>query len=429
MFFPRRKGFMKTKMISLALALAGGLTFGSFPAFANLEVSADISIHATTDFYQPLAPNGEWVTVGSYGRCWRPTHVVVGWRPYCAGHWEWTDCGWYWVSDEPWGWACYHYGTWVQDGNYGWVWIPGVEWSPAWVVWRTGGGYVGWSPCVPSGVVVVPGFFVFVEQGRFTERCSPNTVIVNNTTIINKTKTINITKSSQRKSITIEGQKRSVIYNEGPGVRPIEKAVNRKIAATSVRDAYQNDVREYHRTASSIRDNTNTRREERGLQMEQNQMERQQQQRQNYQQERNTFQQEQDRLRNEQSEERNRIEQQSRAAEQNRIQNERNRIEEQNRIQMEQRSMERDRLNQERNRLQEQQNQRREVPNRAIPPEQSNPQTVPPIRERQIPPGQMQRERQREVVPPNQPGQPVTPQQGNPNDQNDRDKNRGGPPA
>ena len=30
--------------------------------------------------------------------------------------------------------------------SYGWVWVPGYEWGPAWVSWRTGGDYVGWAP-------------------------------------------------------------------------------------------------------------------------------------------------------------------------------------------------------------------------------------------------------------------------------------------
>ena len=28
---------------------------------------------------------GTWVEVDSYGRCWRPSGVTVGWQPYCDG--------------------------------------------------------------------------------------------------------------------------------------------------------------------------------------------------------------------------------------------------------------------------------------------------------------------------------------------------------
>src|SRR5574341_695076 len=115
---------MKTLTTVLTIGLAGALTLGALPALADFEVSAGVQIHATADFHAPLAPQGVWVEVGSYGRCWHPAHVVVGWTPYCVGHWVWTDCGWYWASDEPWAWACYHYGWWTLDPVYGWIWVP-----------------------------------------------------------------------------------------------------------------------------------------------------------------------------------------------------------------------------------------------------------------------------------------------------------------
>src|SRR5205814_6988424 len=116
-------------------------------------------------FEAPLAAQGSWVEVQSYGRCWRPAGVAVEWCPYCHGQWVWTDCGWYWASDEPWGWACYHYGCWVYDPVYAWIWVPGTEWAPAWVSWRLGGGYIGWAPLPPRGFAVSLGApqFVFVE--------------------------------------------------------------------------------------------------------------------------------------------------------------------------------------------------------------------------------------------------------------------------
>jgi hypothetical protein len=138
---------MKTRSLTLAFCLVVGLSLGLSRASAELEVSAGISIHATTEFYEPLAPSGTWVEVGSYGRCWHPAGVTLGWRPYCNGNWELTDAGWYWVSDEPWAWACYHYGTWIDDPSLGWCWVPGVEWAPAWVYWRMGGDYIGCGLC------------------------------------------------------------------------------------------------------------------------------------------------------------------------------------------------------------------------------------------------------------------------------------------
>jgi uncharacterized membrane protein YgcG len=39
-----------------------------------------------------------------------------------------------WLSAEPWGWAPYHYGRWIDDAEFGWLWIPEqsvVSWEPA----------------------------------------------------------------------------------------------------------------------------------------------------------------------------------------------------------------------------------------------------------------------------------------------------------
>ena len=94
-----------------------------------------------------LEQYGNWTYVsglGSWG--WRP-YVGTGWRPYYSGHWIYGPSGCLvWVSYEPWGWVPYHYGRWAYDGGYGWVWLPGYTYSPAWVYWIYGPGYFGWAP-------------------------------------------------------------------------------------------------------------------------------------------------------------------------------------------------------------------------------------------------------------------------------------------
>ena len=111
-------------------ALLGALT-GDTTYADEVSVNVGVSIHAESDFYAPLTPHGEWVVIGSYGRCWRPGRVEAGWGPYCNGYWQRTDAGWYWVSDEPWAWATYHYGRWDFTEQYGWYWVPQTQWAPA----------------------------------------------------------------------------------------------------------------------------------------------------------------------------------------------------------------------------------------------------------------------------------------------------------
>lgn len=187
-------------------------------------------------FHDQLSSYGQWVWRPGYGAVWVP-QVDQGWRPYTAGHWAYTDQGWAWVGDEPWGWAAYHYGRWYYDSQVGWGWVPGTVWAPAWVSWRSGGGYLGWAPLPPSvgfsvgvglvwgGVVISPGFYTFVGErdilsphiGGFIVASSRNTVIVHNATIINNYTVVN-----------------NHIVNGGVSVSHIEQVTGHPVARVTV---------------------------------------------------------------------------------------------------------------------------------------------------------------------------------------------------
>jgi hypothetical protein len=208
-------------------------------ARADLEVSATVQIHAKAEFEAPLSTHGTWVEVGSHGRCWHPAGVAVQWRPYCTGEWVWTDCGWYWQTDEPWGWACYHYGYWVVDPVYGWIWVPGVEWAPAWVSWRVGGGYVGWAPLPPPGFFFAarpkPEVFVFVNSGHFADPVRPATVVVRNNVIFSKTAEVGGVKREAR-TATGSGSQR-VMVNQGPKIEEVQKATGKTFQPVPIQEA------------------------------------------------------------------------------------------------------------------------------------------------------------------------------------------------
>lgn len=131
----------------------------------NGEVSVDISESTPgltpETFRSTLSPYGDWYASPRYGEVWRP-RVAVGWHPYYYGSWLWTDEGWYWDSAEPFAWAVYHYGRWVYDPTWGWVWIPGYQWAPAWVTWRFGVDAIGWAPLGP-GVSVFVTSYPFID--------------------------------------------------------------------------------------------------------------------------------------------------------------------------------------------------------------------------------------------------------------------------
>ncbi len=100
-------------------------------------------------FYSALQPHGEWIEIDYDVFVWRPYRVGRNWQPYSEGRWAWTNNGWYWDSYEPFGWATYHYGRWYFDDYFGWVWMPGYDWAPAWVEWRYSDDYIGWAPLSP----------------------------------------------------------------------------------------------------------------------------------------------------------------------------------------------------------------------------------------------------------------------------------------
>lgn len=140
-------------ILPLLVALVLGCASSSDGYRVGASVTSQTYDIGTADlglFYDELSPYGHWFTYGNYGWCWSPYETRFGWRPYSDGSWAYTDAGWTWMSNEPFGWATYHYGRWIFDEDYGWVWIPGTEWSPAWVAWRESSDWIGWAPLPPG---------------------------------------------------------------------------------------------------------------------------------------------------------------------------------------------------------------------------------------------------------------------------------------
>ncbi|GEM_PF-507324 len=225
---------MKKKFMIIGLALAILLGIGyTNRVQANTTVSFGL-------FFNALAPYGNWISTPDYGYVWSPADVGPDWEPYTNGHWVWTDYGWTWVSYEPWGWAPFHYGRWIYTDYYGWVWIPGTRWAPAWVTWYTGPEYIGWAPLPPDqGFSLEVGFSfsnyhyyapreaVFVPSGLFLSTRIHDVVVPRsrNVTIINNTKNIN--------NITIENNR---VINRGPDVNFVERATRKRVEKVNLVD-------------------------------------------------------------------------------------------------------------------------------------------------------------------------------------------------
>lgn len=201
----------------------------------NAQAQYDDAYISYNDFYDNLAPYGQWIEDPQYGYVWSPNEDA-NFRPYYTnGYWVMTDYGNTWVSDYPWGWACFHYGRWTYDPYYGWLWIPGNYWGPAWVSWRYGNGYYGWAPLGPgyeltSGyeyscpndwwVFIPPAYVYSGNYYRYWYGPTGNSKIINNTNFINNTYANN-----------------NITYVSGPRAREIEDVTHQPVQVFRIKNS------------------------------------------------------------------------------------------------------------------------------------------------------------------------------------------------
>ena len=196
----------------------------SEPVTRPLAVSGARPTSGYSTFYTKLEPYGGWIETSDYGYVWQPreTESSRSWRPYTNGRWVYTDAGWTWISEEPFGWATYHYGRWTRLRGIGWVWVPGNQWAPAWVSWRKSNDYVGWAPLPPearfdqhtgihnwsdSYYDIGPDQYCFVPTREIGAQRIESTIVPpeRNVTIVNETTNVtNITYNN------------TTVVNEGP---------------------------------------------------------------------------------------------------------------------------------------------------------------------------------------------------------------------
>ena len=201
-------------------------------------------------FYDGLSPYGRWFEVNGYGYCWRPTITVAGWRPYVDGCWVWSSLGWAWQSNEPFGWATYHYGRWVNLASHGWIWVPGSDWAPAWVAWRQSRDCVGWAPLPPepgafSGVYrdcdsrygLGPASYTFINTNQFV---SPTYIhiyapVTRQTTIFQNS--VNVTQI-----VPSHSRGHAFVHQGGPPRGQMEEACGRPVPQRQVQTMHADQM-------------------------------------------------------------------------------------------------------------------------------------------------------------------------------------------
>lgn len=220
------------KIIALLIALNTGAWITPHDASAQ-QLSVSFGV-----FYDELSPYGMWVNYPPYGFVWIP-EVDREFSPYATeGHWVYTDDGWTWVSDYPWGWAAFHYGRWDYADPYGWFWVPDDVWGPAWVSWRRSPGYFGWAPLRP-GISLSIAFgrdyreqnerWIFVRDRDITRPDIRRYYVnrTNNVTIINNSTVIVNTRNDSRRNAT---------YVTGPDRNDVQKVTRTTVRPVVIRD-------------------------------------------------------------------------------------------------------------------------------------------------------------------------------------------------
>jgi hypothetical protein len=220
------KNMIKLPAIVLGLMLL--LTGTTQKVMAQQE---DVSLQS---FYDELSPYGTWIQDPQYGYVWRPDVDQEEFRPYYSnGRWAMTEYGNTWVSNYDWGWAPFHYGRWIYNNYNQWVWIPDTVWGPAWVSWRSGGGYYGWAPLGPSisiGINIGRGGYRvpdmcwnFIPYSNIYYNSYPryyggrNRIYIQNTVIINNTYVRN-----------------NRTYYTGPRAEEVRRATNQNVTVYNV---------------------------------------------------------------------------------------------------------------------------------------------------------------------------------------------------
>ncbi len=219
--------------LALSLGLAPAILGQAGPPRVERRAGGEPSYSV---FYERLATDGDWRESAEYGYVFHP-RVNTGWRPYTQGHWARTDAGWTWISTERFGWATYHYGRWAKLRSVGWVWVPGEQWAPSWVSWRSNDKYVGWAPLPPearfersSGINAAvdveydigPTSYTFVQVERFSSPSIREVIVREDENIVIVEQTRNVTN--------IRYGDGSVVFVEGPRYEVVSQRVSTPFA-------------------------------------------------------------------------------------------------------------------------------------------------------------------------------------------------------
>jgi len=248
---------IKVTALILFLFLSASALYAQPTDSLNNQKEKNDSVASMEKFRQELSTKGQWIKVDTTeidaentdengqidedvnrDYIWRPDNVDADWNPYTYGCWQYTSCGWMWISYYDFGWTTCHYGRWWYSPEYGWVWSPGYIWGPAWVSWCYNDGYCGWYPLSPRchwGY----GHHYDISHHHWNDRnwtfvhYKDFTRTVSHTTLVAGDKNKDFLKHSPPVN-DINIQKNGIVTNEGPNRSDIEKSSGTKVKQVNV---------------------------------------------------------------------------------------------------------------------------------------------------------------------------------------------------
>src|SRR5262245_48763066 len=168
------RNLLRAALLAALAMPATALLPAALPIAATQAHAADL----LPEHRSVLEQYGTFQTHGKYGEVWVPTMTPQGWHPYAPCNWVYTKHGWHYDDKSAWGQIVHHHGRWTHDGT-SWLWVPGKEYSPGWVVWKASQDWVGWAPTPPDQdmkTLDAQAFYsdkmwIFMDAKKFGKSC------------------------------------------------------------------------------------------------------------------------------------------------------------------------------------------------------------------------------------------------------------------
>jgi hypothetical protein len=124
----------------------------------------------------------------------------------------------------------------MYDDLYGWLWVPGYEWSPAWVTWGMFDDFYAWAPLMP-GVNVGIAFSTWVPTPFYWNIVGANHIYdrdlyrsaIDRDHIPDYVKRISIINNFGNTSL------HNHFYSRGPAINDVERYTRRTITPASIK--------------------------------------------------------------------------------------------------------------------------------------------------------------------------------------------------